>query len=140
VVWRPRTTRIVAYTMAGVIMLGMVTLAIVVAPTFQLADRILLVLFGLLLAWILHMLARCRVEADARGLTVVNAFRTRRLDWAEIVDVSMPEGAPWPTLDLADGTSLSAMGINGTEKTRAAGHLAELQALLKDRGETPDPT
>jgi hypothetical protein len=139
VVWRPRTTRIVAYTMAGVIVLGMLVLAIVVAPLFQLADRILLVLFGLALAWILHMLARCRVEADDRGLTVVNAFRTRRLDWAEVVDLAMAEGAPWPTLDLADGTSIGVMGINGTEKTRAARHLAELHTLLKERGETPDP-
>ncbi|WP_344955431.1 PH domain-containing protein [Actinomadura miaoliensis] len=139
VVWRPRTTRIVAYTMAGVIVLGMVVLAIVVAPSFQIADRILLVLFGLGLAWILHMLARCHAAADTSGLTVVNAFRTRRLAWAEVVDVTMNVGDPWPTLDLADGTTLGVMGINATEKTRAAHDFAQLQALLKTHAEAPDP-
>ncbi|WP_240810051.1 PH domain-containing protein [Actinomadura sp. WMMA1423] len=138
-VWRPRTTRLVAYTTAGVIVLGMVVLAVVVAPQFKLFDRVLMVAFGAAVAWVLHMLARCRVSADESGLTVVNAFNTRRLEWPEVVDVSMSTGDPWPTLDLADGTSLGAMGINGAEKTLAARQLAELRALLHTRGEAPDP-
>ncbi|GLW63102.1 hypothetical protein Arub01_13460 [Actinomadura rubrobrunea] len=138
-VWRPRTTRIVAYAMAGVIVLGMVALAVVVAPTFRLSDRVLLVLLGLVVAWILHMLARCRVVADESGLTVVNPFRTRRLAWAEVVNVTMNAGDPWPTFDLADGTTLSAMGINATEKARAARDFAQLRALVAVHGEAPDP-
>ncbi|GAA4393230.1 PH domain-containing protein [Actinomadura sp. NPDC048032] len=139
-VWRPRTTRLVAYTTAGVIVLGMIVLAVVVAPQFKLFDRILMVAFAAVVAWVLHMLARCRVGADESGLTVVNAFRTRRLEWPEVVGVSMTTGDPWPTLDLADGTSLPAMGINGAEKARAAHQLTELRALLHTRGEAPDPT
>ncbi|WP_347813366.1 PH domain-containing protein [Actinomadura sp. KC216] len=139
VVWRPRTTRLVAYLTAGVIMLGLIALAVVVAPQFKTFDRVLIVGFGAFMAWILHMLARCRVAADESGLTVVNAFRTRRLEWPEVVDVSMTVGDPWPTLDLADGTSIGAMGINGAEKTLAARQLAELQSLLHTRGEAPDP-
>jgi hypothetical protein len=77
-VWRPRTTRLVAYATAGVIVLGMIVLAVVVASTFKLTDRVMMVAFGLFIAWILHMLARCRVTADDTGLTVVNAFATRR--------------------------------------------------------------
>lgn len=138
-VWRPRTTRIVAYLTAGVIMLGLIVLAVVVAPQFTLFDRALMIAFGALVTWILHMLARCRIAADESGLTVVNAFRTRRLEWAEVVDVSMTVGDPWPTLDLADGTSIGAMGINGAEKTLAARQLAELQALLHSRGEATEP-
>ncbi|WP_433468533.1 PH domain-containing protein [Spirillospora sp. CA-128828] len=138
-VWRPRTTRLVAYLTAGVIVLGMVVLAVVVAPQFKLFDRILMIAFGAFIAWILHMLARCRVAADEAGLTVVNAFRTRRLEWPEVVDVSMSVGEPWPTLDLADGTSIGAMGINGAEKTLAARQVAELRTLLRARGETPEP-
>jgi hypothetical protein len=138
VVWRPVQTRIVAYTMAGVIVLGMIALAVLVAPQFKLFDRVLLVAFGLFLGWLLHMFARCRVAADERGVTVVNAFRTRRLEWPEVLRVTMAQGEPWPTLDLADGTSISAMGINGSEKSRAARQLAELRALLTDRAEAPD--
>lgn len=137
--WRPRTTRVVAYTTAGVIVLGLIALAVVVAPQFKLFDRVLMVGFGLFLAWILHMLARCRVTADTAGVTVVNAFRTRRLEWAEIIDVNMSTGEPWPTLDLADGTSIGAMGINGAERRLAAHQLEELKALVTERGEAPDP-
>jgi hypothetical protein len=85
------------------------------------------------------MLARCRVAADESGVTVVNAFNTRRLEWPQILDVTMNVGDPWPTLDLADGTSIGAMGINGAEKALAARQLAELQSLLRARGEAPDP-
>ncbi|MFI0484587.1 PH domain-containing protein [Actinomadura sp. 9N215] len=138
-VWRPRTTRLVAYVTAGVILLGLIALAVVVAPQFGTLDRVLLVAFGAVCAWILHMLARCRVAADESGLTVVNAFRTRRLEWPEVVDVSMTVGDPWPTLDLADGTSIGAMGINGAEKALAARQLAELEALLHSRGEAAEP-
>jgi hypothetical protein len=138
-VWRPRTTRIVAYTTAGALMLGMIALAVFVAPQFKLFDRILMVLFGAFMAWVLHMFARCRVAADTSGVTVVNAFRSRRLEWAEIIDVTMTEGEPWPTLDLADGTSIGAMGINGAERTRAARQLEELQTLIHRHGEAPDP-
>lgn len=136
--WRPRTTRIVAYITAGVVMLGLIVLAVVVAPSFKTFDRVLMVAFGVVISWILHMLARCRVAADEAGLTVVNAFRTRRLEWPEVLDVSMTVGDPWPTLDLADGTSIGAMGINGAEKALAARQLTELKALLHTRGEAPD--
>ncbi|TDD74587.1 PH domain-containing protein [Actinomadura rubrisoli] len=118
----------------------MIVLAVVVAPQFKTFDRALMVAFGLLVAWVLHMLARCRVTADEAGLTVVNAFRTRRLEWPEVLDANMSVGEPWPTLDLADGTSIGAMGINGAEKTLAARQLVELRLLLHERGEAPHPT
>ncbi|TDC15593.1 PH domain-containing protein [Actinomadura bangladeshensis] len=137
--WRPRTTRIVAYTTAGVVVLGLIALAVVVPEQYKTFDRVLMVGFGAAVAWILHMLARCRVTADESGVTVVNAFKTRRLEWPEILDVSMTVGDPWPTLDLSDGTSIGAMGINGAEKALAARQLAELQTLLHARGEAPDP-
>ncbi|TYB45019.1 PH domain-containing protein [Actinomadura chibensis] len=120
-------------------MLGLIALAALVAPQFKAFDRALMIAFGVLIGWVLHMLARCRVAADESGLTVVNAFRTRRLEWPEVLGVSMTVGDPWPTLDLADGTSIGAMGINGAEKALAARQLAELRALLRARGEAPDP-
>ncbi|MGH3388496.1 MAG: PH domain-containing protein, partial [Actinomadura sp.] len=119
VTWRPRRARVIAYTLASTIVLGMTVLAFVVAPTFRFADRVGLVVFGLAVAGVLHLLARCRVEADERGLTVVNAIRRHRYDWAEVLGVTMAEGEPWPTLDLADGSSVGAMGIQGAERERA---------------------
>jgi membrane-associated phospholipid phosphatase len=139
VVWRPHTTRAVAYALAGTIMIGMIVLAVVVPPNWGAADRIGLVVFGLVIAWIMHVLARCRVVADVRGLTVVNPLYTRRYEWAEVIRVNMATGDPWPTLDLASGDSISAMGINGAEHQLAARQMTELRVLLHTYGEAPDP-
>jgi Bacterial PH domain len=139
VVWRPRLTRILAYALASTIMIGMIVLAVVVPAAWGILDRIGLVLFGLLVAWILHVLARCRITADTGGLTVVNPLYTRRYEWAEVVRVNMAAGDPWPTFDLASGDSVSAMGINGAERELAARQMTELRTLLRTYGEAPEP-
>jgi hypothetical protein len=120
-------------------MLGMITLALVIAPPFGIVDRLGLVAFGMLISAILHTLARSKVVADELGLTVVNPLRTHRYDWAEVLRVTMVQGDPWPTLDLADGTSVGAMGIQGSEGERARKAITELQALLRERGEASEP-
>jgi hypothetical protein len=129
-----------AALLAIVIMVTMVTLAIVIAPSFSIADRAGLVLFGVVIAGLLHLLGRCRVTADATGLTVVNPVRTQRYEWAEVLRVNMGEGEPWPTLDLADGSTVSAMGIQRSDGTRGRQALAELRALLHERGEAHEPS
>ena len=128
-----------AAVLAVIIMITMVTLALIVAPPFSIADRVGVVLFGLAIAGLLAMLGRCRVSADATGLTLVNPARTRRLEWAEVLAVTMGDGEPWPTLDLADGSTVSAMGIQRSDGARAMRALAELRALVHERGEAPDP-
>jgi hypothetical protein len=61
---------------------------------------------------------------------VVNGFRSRRYDWSEVVRVSLRQGSPWATLDLSDGTSVAAMGIQGSDGTRAIRQVRELRALV----------
>jgi len=129
-----------AVVLGSVVMITMITLAVTVAPPFTVPDRIGLVLFGLAITGLLYLLGRCRVSADAAGLTLVNPARTRRLAWAEVLGVNMADGEPWPTLDLADGSTVSAMGIQRSDGARARQALAELRALLHERGEAPDPT
>jgi hypothetical protein len=133
--WRPRRARIIPYVLAVVVVAGMVVLAVAMPVTWHLGDRIGLVVIGLLIAGVLHMLARSRITADDRGVTVVNGLRTHEYEWAEVLAVSMPEGAPWPTLDLADGSTLAAMGIQASDGDRARLAVAELAALVKERGE-----
>jgi hypothetical protein len=128
-----------AFVLAGVIVTTMTVLAIVIAPPFSVPDRIGIVLFGLAIAGLLSLLGRCRVTADADGLTLVNPVRTLRYEWAEVLSVTMEDGEPWPTLDLADGSTVSAMGIQRSDGDRARRALAELRALLHERGEAPDP-
>lgn len=138
VTWRPRRTRLVAYGFAALIMAGAVLMALLMSEPWGPADRIALVLFAGLVCGLLHLLARVRVVADQRGLTLVNALRTHRRSWAEVIDVGMAEGDPWPKVDFADGSAVGAMGIQGSEKAAASRALAELGALIHARAETQD--
>lgn len=140
VTWRPLLGRLVAYGMAAGVMVTTVTLAIMIAPPFAVADRLGLVLVGLAITTALHLLGRCRVTADRRGLTVVNVGRVHRFEWAEVVRVSMGVGASWPTLDLADGSTMGAMGIQSADGERGQQAVAELQALLRRHGEAAEPS
>lgn len=139
VTWRPRLGRIVPQVLIGPVVAISVFLAVVVPPQYKLTDRVAFVLFGLGLGACLYFLARPKVRARADGITVVNIVRGRTLAWSEVLDVTMPRGEPWPTLDLADGTTLAAMGIQTNDGRHAQTALAELQALVHARGEATEP-
>lgn len=138
VTWRPLLGRLIPYGLA-VLVLGLCLLLAVITPSFRVADRAGFVALGLVIAAGLHFLARCRVSADRRGLTVVNLARTHRFDWAEVVDAGMAVGEPWPTLDLADGTTVAAMGIQAADGERARRAVAQLRALIREHGEVAEP-
>ncbi|MCK2220820.1 PH domain-containing protein [Actinomadura sp. ATCC 31491] len=135
VTWRPGVPRLVPYVFAAVIVAGAVIMAIFIAAPFQLPDRIAIVAFGGAVAYVLHLLGRVRVTADEEGVTLVNAVRTHRYSWPEVLAVSMDPGDPWPRVDFSDGRTIGAMGIQGSEKERAARAVAELSALIRERGE-----
>ncbi|RVX39482.1 PH (Pleckstrin Homology) domain-containing protein [Nonomuraea polychroma] len=135
VTWRPRRPRIVAYGFAALIVLGAVVMAVFIAEPFKLPDRVAIVAFGCAVAFVLHLLGRVRVEADEEGITIVNAVRTHRYTWPEILEVTLLVGDPWPKIDFSDGRTISAMGIQGSEKSRARRSTAELEALIRERGE-----
>ncbi|WP_283133704.1 PH domain-containing protein [Rhizohabitans arisaemae] len=138
VTWRPKRGRWVPHGSAIVSLVGFAALAVLMPASFKLPDRIMMFLFGALLAWILYLLGRCRVVADVSGVTVVNAMRTHRYSWAEIIQVNMVRGDPWPRLDLADGSTIGAMGIQGGEPARAWQAVEEFKALIHKFGEAPD--
>jgi Bacterial PH domain len=136
VTWRPRRGRRVAYAIAVLVVLTMGGLALALpgqgAGAFGQVDRALLFALGLAVATGLCILARPRVDADASGVTVVNLFHSRRLEWAEIVEVRLASGDPWVMLDLSDGGTLAAMGIQAADGERGRRQAAEL-AVLVDR-------
>jgi hypothetical protein len=90
-------------------------------------------LIGLFLVGVVmgHAMGRCRVDADDSGLRVVNGYRTHELSWPQVVAVRLRPGNPWATLDLADGTSLAAMGIQGSDGRRARRQVGRLRALIE---------
>ena len=92
-----------------------------------------LVFLGLLAFSVWFALVRCRVVAEPEGLVVVNGYRRRELAWAQVVAVQLPRGAPWVTLDLADGSTVAAMGIQGSDGDRARRAVRELRSLVEQR-------
>jgi hypothetical protein len=57
--------------------------------------------------------------------------------------VNMPRGAPFAVLDLADGTSRSALGVQASDGDRARVAVVQLRMLLartaSDSLQRPDP-
>lgn len=104
-----------------------------VRARFTVFEKATLVFFGVLILVLVHALIRSRVEARQEGVVVVNGYRRRDLDWAQIVAVRLPQGAPWVTLDLADGTSIPAMGIQASDGGRARAAARQLRTLVSER-------
>ncbi len=117
--WRPRKGRAVPYVLAVLVLVGFGLVAVALTGEGRggatPVDRGLLLASGLAVAYVLHRYASVRVEADDSGVTVVNLLRRRHVAWAEVVAVRMAPGAAWVQLDLADGTTLPAMGIQATD-------------------------
>lgn len=80
-----------------------------------------------------NALMRSRVVAEPERLVVVNGYRRREFAYAEVVGVHLPPGAPWVTLDLADGSTVSAMGIQGSDGDRARRSARELRRVVDAR-------
>lgn len=134
--FRPRRGRWAALAAASSFVVVMGVLALILPDggglAFHLVDRLLVVLVGLLVAAVLLAVARVRVRADHDGLTVVNVVRRRRLEWAEVVTVRLARDDPWVMLDLADGQSLAAMGIQSADGEHGQREAVQL-ALLVER-------
>ncbi len=60
----------------------------------------------------------------------MNGYRTRRFDWNEVLAVTLRPGSPWAELDLADGTTVAAMGIQGSDGDRARAQVRRLRGLV----------
>lgn len=132
--WRPMGVRV------AVIGFGLMLLVVCAAAWFGFDDetrakfnvlqRITLLALGAAFAGVGWALGRARVSAEMEELVVVNGFRTRHLEWEEVLAVHLPEGAPWATLDLADGTTISAMAFQGSDGRVARDGVRQLRALI----------
>jgi hypothetical protein len=136
--WRPLGVRV---AVAG---LGLMLLVVCAAAwfgfdesvrdRFTLLQRLTVLVMGAGFAACGWALARARVTAEMEALVVVNGFRTRRLEWEEVLAIHLPTGAPWATLDLADGTTISAMAFQGSDGQRARDGVRQVRALIDRQG------
>ncbi|MEU3752717.1 PH domain-containing protein [Streptomyces olivoreticuli] len=134
VTFRPTVTRAVLLGL-GAALFAVLTAGAWLTGSFTAGDRATFTAAGLFVFGILALLARPKVVATEDGVTVVNLATTRRLAWAQIVRVNLRAGDPWVRLDLSDGTTLPAMGIQpGIAKHQAVAHARALRALAEAHG------
>ena len=134
ITWRPLGPRVMGIAVGA----GLVVICAFAWFTFdqETRDRFTpfqrgtLIMLGLLAFALLYGLIRSRVEAHHDRLVVVNGYRRREYAWAQVVAVNLPPGAPWVMLDLADGESAPAMGIQGSDGARAQQAARELRRLV----------
>ncbi|MFE9058550.1 PH domain-containing protein [Streptomyces mutabilis] len=138
VTFRPGRTRAVL-TVLAVLTFAAITAVGMLLDGLGTGERLSFALTALLLAGVLLLLARPHVIADETGVTVVNLTTKRRLAWAEILRVNLRQGDPWAFLDLSDGSSLPALGIQpGIARQRAIQDARALRALVEARSATPE--
>jgi Bacterial PH domain len=137
VTWRPLGVRLSGGLFGGVLVavstVSWISLPAEIQAYFTTFQRItILLLSGVAFAaW--YALVRSRVVADLNGLVVVNGFKRREFSWPEVVSANLGRGAPWATLDLADGTTVPAMGIQGSDGRRARLAIRQLRLLVAQR-------
>lgn len=145
--WRPLGVRLAMLFFGGLLVVVCVAGWIAVGPDvrakvtpYQQATLVLFAAMAVAVAW---ALVRCRVIATEAGLEVVNGYRRHHYEWAEVVAVHLPPGAPFLVLDLADGTSRAALGIQASDGARARVAIGQLRLLLariaEDSLQRPDP-
>ncbi|WP_069869829.1 PH domain-containing protein [Streptomyces malaysiensis] len=134
VTFRPTRTRAVLMTVGVAVLVVLTTVALLLERLGP-GERASFIVTGLLFLGVLTLLSRPKVVAEEDGVTVVNLTTKRRLEWAEVLRVNLRPGDPWVYLDLADGTSLPAMGIQpGIAKARAISDARALRALAERLG------
>ena len=132
--WRPLGPRImgigVTVCLTIVVAVGWFTFDAETRAKFTTFQRGTLIAFGLLYLSLMFALLRSRAVAYADRLVVVNGYRRHEYAWPQIVAARLPPGAPWVTLDLADGETASVLGIQGSDGDRARRAVRELKALV----------
>jgi hypothetical protein len=132
--WRPLGVRLAALVFGGALLvicaMAWVGFDEEIRDRFTTPQKVTLVGLGVLVAISLHALSRSRIDADTERVVVVNGYRRRVYARHQVVAVTLPRGAPWATLDLDDGTTVPAMGIQGSDGDRAREAVRELRLVL----------
>jgi len=139
-VLRPRRARLVVYPCAAVLLVVLVAIAVLLpsggSNGWGLGSRVSVVVFALGCVWFLHRLASVRVVTDAEGVTVVNILTRRRLEWAEVVGVRLSRDDAWMMLDVSDGSSLAAMGVQRSEGGLAQEQVRAFARMVAEHSRT----
>lgn len=138
--WRPFGARMMGTLAGGMTLILCIAVWIAwgadVRSRFTPFQKGTLVFLILLAGSVWYALMRSRVTATAEGITVVNGYRTRVYSWPEVVAVNLRRGAPWAGFDLADGTSISVVAIQGSDGDRAVRAVRDIRRLIAENTPT----
>jgi hypothetical protein len=129
VTFRPWLATRVLALLAVLTTVSLIALAIEL-PNINTRDRWSFAVFAVLVDIGLWFLARPCLRANHDGLEVVNVWRSRRLSWAQVLAVRLGPGDPWLVLDLDDGTTAAAMGVQSADGERGRRVAAQVAALI----------
>ena len=139
--WRPLGPRVVGFAvtfaLVAVVAVGWFSFDDETRARFTWFQRGTLIFFGLIYLTLMLALTRSRAVAYADRLVVVNGYRRHEYEWPQIVAARLPPGAPWVTLDLADGETASVLAIQGSDGNRARIALRELKSLVAAASASP---
>jgi hypothetical protein len=141
---RPQRLRKVAYVLAVVVVIAFTALSFsltgetdagntseMAATMFTPADRIAMILLGVIVAACVLLFTRPVVIADADGIRIRNLGGWREpLAWDQVAAVRFDRGSPWVTLDLPNDDMISVMAVQANDKQYAVDAVRGLRALL----------
>jgi len=108
-----------------------------VRATFTTFQRITLLLVFAAMIGLLYALARTSAVASEHGLRVINGFKVRELEWAEVVRLTFNRNRPWALLDLADGSTVSVMAIQSSDGQWGRDAAKKLATVIAEHSQTP---
>lgn len=138
---RPYWTRIVVWVMSVLLVAAMVVVGLLLKQsnsgtvTFQTADQVAMIGFGVLAATAMLVLTRPYLKADERGVEIRNLGGVTRLPWQVIRSVRFSGATPWATLELADDDTISVLAIQEVDRLRAVRAIEALRALHRRASE-----
>lgn len=131
---RPHRVRRLAIASAVAVLIVFVALAFTVSGDrtgiyFHTQDQVAVVLFGMLLAGGILLLARPRLRVDAGGVGIRNVLGEQYFPWALVRGVSFPRTSAWARLELPEDEFVPIMALRAGDGERAAVAIAALREL-----------
>lgn len=133
--FRPRATVIVAIIVSVLLVLWELFLLWLIFwregdVPFNAGTWALVVCIGIIL---IYRHGTVRADVSETGIVIRNLFRTRSLEWAQIIAVRLGEN-PWVQLDLSDGNTIAVMAIQRADGERGRAEAARLATLVNQHG------
>lgn len=132
VVVRPRRIAVYGAVAAVAVLATMIVLGLLLdsdGVPLRMVDKIGFMSVGVAGAAAIMLVARPRIVADEKGMTVRNVLGDAFLPWPVVLKIAFPPGAHWAQAVLADDETHPLMAIQAMDRDRAVEALRAIRAL-----------